>query len=164
MIPDTYKYNSVDVACAIIAYANEHKVYINMTKTQKLLYIAYGAYLAIRGERLTNEHPQAWPYGPVFPTTRNKLLYLDDFSEFDKSNYPNQEIFKDNDLNALIAMVFYTFGKYNAASLSEWSHKSNSPWDRTVKTSGFNWGDRIPDEYIKEYFDTLLVRRQTNGN
>jgi uncharacterized phage-associated protein len=33
---------------------------MNMTKIQKLTYIAYGTYLTIKDERLTDEHPQAW--------------------------------------------------------------------------------------------------------
>ena len=70
---DTYKYKSTIVATYIAALANEKRVSVNMTKIQKLLYIAYGIYLAVKDSRLTNEHPQAWPYGPVFPTTRNKL-------------------------------------------------------------------------------------------
>lgn len=82
MINDTYKYDSVTVANYIIAFANENKFFINMTKLQKLLYIAYGVYLSVKNERLTNEHPQAWPYGPVFPTTRNRLIKKRFFRNF----------------------------------------------------------------------------------
>lgn len=74
MICDNYKYSSVVLAYYIVALMNQRGLEINMTKLQKLLYIAYGTYLAIKNQRLTNEHPQAWPYGPVFPTTRNRLL------------------------------------------------------------------------------------------
>ena len=77
---EEYKYNSVEVAKFIVATANNKHLSINMTKVQKLLYIAYGIFLAVKGYRLTNEHPQAWPYGPVFPTTRNKLLKIDLYS------------------------------------------------------------------------------------
>lgn len=160
MIPDTYKYNSVDVAYSIIVYANENKVYINMTKLQKLLYIAYGTYLAVRNERLTDEHPQAWPYGPVFPTTRNKLLKIDEFSIIKRADCPNQEVLADTDLQSLLTMVFGAFGAYNAATLSDWSHKEGSPWARTVEMDNFKWGNRIPDDYIKEYFDSLVIRKK----
>ena len=37
MISDTYKYDSVTVANYIIAFANQNKFFINMTKLQKLL-------------------------------------------------------------------------------------------------------------------------------
>lgn len=44
-----------------------------MTKIHKLLYISYGIFLARENKRLTNEHPQAWPFGPVFPRVHNKV-------------------------------------------------------------------------------------------
>lgn len=155
IIEDTYVCNSVALARYIAAYANAHGFVINMTKLQKLLYICYGVYLAVKGKRLTNEHPQAWPYGPVFPTTRNRLLKH------------NLEEIKDDgdktitdDIKSCVRLVFGSYGAYNASFLSAWSHKPNSPWDRTVSQSGFNWGKVIPDEYILPYFTNLLVKKQ----
>lgn len=161
MIPDTYKYHSVDVAWAIIAYANSNKYYINMTKLQKLLYITYGTYLAVKNERLTDEHPQAWPYGPVFPTTRNKLLSIE-FDSISSTDSCLEKINEDSEIQSLLKIVFRAFGSSNAASLSEWSHEVGSPWDRTVKQVGFKWGNRIPDDYIREYFNGIIIRK-TNG-
>ena len=39
------------------------------TQAQKILYCCYGATLAKYDERLTDEHPKAWPNGPVFHRT-----------------------------------------------------------------------------------------------
>lgn len=155
MISDTYKYDSVTVANYIIAFANQNKFFINMTKLQKLLYIAYGVYLYVKNERLTNEHPQAWPYGPVFPTTRNKLIKKD-FSGISLSDENLEKIARDSEMESLMKLVFGSYGSKTAAYLTEWSHKPGSPWDRTVKQPSFSWGDRIPDSYIQEYFKTLI--------
>lgn len=157
-IEDIYDYNSVDIAKLITAYANNNQYSINITKVQKLLYIAYGVYLAVRGKRLTNEHPQAWPYGPVFPTTRNKLNKID-LNLIDNTNADISRLYEDESLMKLIELVFRSFGKNNAGSLSEWSHKEGSPWEKTTKIKGFKWGDVIPDSYIKEYFDKIVVRK-----
>lgn len=153
-IQDTYICNSVVLAKYIASYANAHNVGINMTKLQKLLYISYGVYLAVKGERLTNEHPQAWPYGPVFPTTRNKLLKknLENIIKFDDSSI-------SEDVKSCVALVFRSYGAYNASYLSAWSHQANSPWDKTVNTAGFKWGNQIPDEYIMPYFKDLLIKK-----
>lgn len=160
-ILDTYKYNSVDVAYYIVATANERKVVVNMTKIQKLLYIAYGVYLRVYEERLTNEHPQAWPYGPVFPTTRNKLLKVSDFYSITLDcDKIKPELREDDKLNRVLEFTFRVFGKWNAGQLSEWSHSSGSPWDKTVNKPNFSWGDGIPDEYIIEYF---TERVKVNG-
>lgn len=154
IIQDTYICNSVTLARYIAAYANTHGFVINMTKLQKLLYITYGVYLAVTGNRLTNEHPQAWPYGPVFPTTRNKLL---------KKNLEEIQIFEDasitDEVKSCVKLVFNSFGKYNASFLSAWSHKPNSPWDKTVNQDSFKWGNTISDEYIQPYFKNILVKK-----
>jgi uncharacterized phage-associated protein len=152
---ERYKYNSVSVAKCIAAYANEHRYLINMTKLQKLLYITYGIYMVVKDMRLTNEHPQAWPYGPVFPTTRNRLLKID-LSSIKSDDNEILEIVSDAEMNSLIAFVFNTFGNKSAAVLSEWSHQSGSPWARATEKPGFVWGDRIPDEYILDYFRPLI--------
>ena len=154
MIQDTYICKSVVLAKYIAAYANNHNFSINMTKLQKLLYITYGVYLAVKGKRLTNEHPQAWPYGPVFPTTRTKLLKccLDDIITFD-------DLTITEEIKSCVKLVFNSFGSYNASFLSAWSHKPNSPWDKTVNQDGFKWGNTISDEYILSYFKTLLVKK-----
>lgn len=153
-IEDTYVCNSLVLAKYIASYANSHSIGINMTKLQKLLYISYGVYLAVKGKRLTNEHPQAWPYGPVFPITRNKLLRCN-LEEI--KNYTDVSI--SNDVKSCINLVFNSYGAYNASFLSAWSHKYNSPWDKTVNQKGFKWGNVIPDEYILPYFKNLLVEK-----
>lgn len=153
------QYNSVVMAKYIVAYANEHGYIINMTKLQKLLYIAYGVCLSAKGERLVDEHPQAWPFGPVFPTTRNKLLNI----SFDSINMDYdglEEVKSDREMNILMRLVFSSYGNNSASSLSEWSHKEGSPWHRTTNTKGFQWGDTIPDEYIEDYFNKLITYKK----
>lgn len=153
---DTYEYDSVTVAFYIVAWANQHKVTINLTKTQKLLYIAYGAHLVLHNNRLCNEHPQAWPYGPVFPRTREALLKEDLYSvEMGHSRMGNV---KDNEyLKNLIEFVFEGFGNYTADQLTAWSHSPNSPWDKTQNMDRFKWGMEMPDNYIRDYFRSIIT-------
>lgn len=155
------KYNSVDMARYLVAYANEHGFTINMTKLQKLLYIAYGTYLAPKNRRLINEHPQAWPYGPVFQTTRDKLLKKN-LSGIRSSDQGLETIKNDNEVQALLKLVFDSFGSKTATTLTVWSHQSGSPWDRVSSQEGFTWGEIIPDKYIQEYFNSILIRNGGN--
>jgi len=155
---ETYRYNSVDVARFIIATANEKRISINITKVQKLLYIAYGLYLAVKNEHLTDEYPQAWPYGPVFPITRTRLVDADFYSiTFESPNLA--EMKRQDDIRSLFELVFNHFGQWTASQLTAWSHSDGSPWERTVDQNGFSWGTRIPDEYIKPYFQSMIVPR-----
>lgn len=147
------EYDSVSLARFMIAYGNENGFEMNMTKLQKLLYIAYGVYLAVKNERLTNEHPQAWPYGPVFPTTRNKLLHVSfDSLSMEHEKKPSDEIC------SLVRLVFNSYGEWTASELSAWSHKENSPWFYTVNLPNFKWGNRIPDEFIMVFFTRLIAK------
>lgn len=155
---DTYKYNSVVFARYIAAEANSRRITINMTKIQKLLYISYGVYLAVRGERLLNEHPQAWPYGPVFPTTRNKLLKQDLYS-ISLKDEDLYELRDNKDAKSLINIVFSAFGNMSAMELSEWSHSSGSPWDETTQKNGFKWGRVIEDGLISDYFKKIIKHK-----
>lgn len=165
MNSESYKYSSIDVAMYILTAAREKRIVINMTKLQKLLYVAYGIYLAVRGERLTDEHPQAWPYGPVFPSTRNHLLdYNFTNNSMGSNDTTAQKFHEDTELNSLVDLVFRSFGRWTAGQLTTWSHEQGSPWEKTKCTPGFMWGQTIPDEYIKEYFSKILVQDEKQQN
>lgn len=154
---DKYVYNSVIIAKYIAAMANEKHIGINMTKIQKLLYIAYGIYSAVKDERLTDEHPQAWPYGPVFPTTKNKLSKLN-IEDISLESEDFSKLKEDNEVNSMLSLIFDTYGKWTATSLTAWSHQEGSPWEKAVNTPNFKWGDRIDDEVIKKYFNSKIER------
>lgn len=158
-IPDTYKFNSVDVAKYIAGKANEKKIFLNITKIQKLLYIAYGTYLRVYERRLTNEHPQAWPYGPVFPTTRNKMVSM--ALESIRATASPLELQNDSKLNKVIDFTLEHFGIWNAGQLTEWSHRDGSPWYYATRTPGFKWGDQIPDELIYNYFHSIITIKKS---
>jgi uncharacterized phage-associated protein len=148
-------YKSTILAKYIAAYLNDRGADVNMTKIQKLTYIVYGTYLAITGEVPVDEHPKAWPFGPVFPITRKKLSRTDlnsiSFSDSDLS-----EIKSDALIAHVMDAVFKAFGRLSANVLSEWSHREGSPWERTRSSEGFRWNDTIEDEYIRSYFKKIL--------
>ena len=157
---ETYKYKSEDVARLIAAVLNERRIMINITKIQKLLYVAYGTWLRVYRNRLLNEHPQAWPYGPVFPTSRNKLTKSQtELVDITRNDVP-EELLNDAELIRTIDFVVLHFGQLSASQLSSWSHSPGSPWDLTVNRDGFNWGDQIPDSLIYDFFVKLI--RPTN--
>ncbi|MDR1154013.1 MAG: DUF4065 domain-containing protein [Bacteroidales bacterium] len=147
---------STVLAKYIAACLNGNGADVNMTKVQKLTYIAYGTCLAVTGNRLADEHPQAWPYGPVFPAARSKLLKTD-LNCIRLSDPDLQEISNDATVKSLVMLVCKSFGKWPAFALSEWSYKDGSPWERTVSSRGFKWGKEINDEYIRSYFRKIVV-------
>lgn len=140
-------FDSRDVA-AFIAQTCVSKGYTyNNTKIQKLLYCAYGASLAVLQERLCDEYPRAWEYGPVFPKVFKAISKGNDLAQYSyevRDNAP-QEV-KD-----LIDKVVSGFGQYTGTALSRWSHRPGSPWQQVVEGFGKLY-DFIPDDIISAYF------------
>ena len=108
-IKDTYLYTSTDAAFYLVSLANQEKIAVNMTKVQKLLYITYSVFLRVYRERLLDEHPQAWPYGPVFPITRKRLTGKE-LTSISKNCIDSAELReqmeKDERLNKVLEFVF----------------------------------------------------------
>lgn len=146
-------YDSVTAAKYLMAKAAAQKRQLNVTKVQKLLYIAYGLMLADTSRKMVSEQPQAWPFGPVFPRTRRHV----DYSKiYDINDEEFAEISKDETVNEYIDASIKYFSEFSAARLSDWSHDTNSPWDKTKKQDGFTWGMPISDDLIKEYFKKFI--------
>lgn len=136
--------NSVDVAEKIrhIA-ASDFKLNLNMTQAQKLLYIFYGIELARAKTRLTDEHPRAWPFGPVFPNVHRKLNLL---------RVPTNPRGIPKEIVSLLREVINAFGETTVSRLSEWSYSTGTPWDKVPKDK---WGRPLSDCDIFEYFLSL---------
>ena len=69
-------FDSLQVMAYIIKRCKQKGIYVNITKLQKLLYCCYGVVLAKFGVRLTDERPEAWQYGPVFPETLRSIQFF----------------------------------------------------------------------------------------
>ncbi len=132
----------------------DKRIVLNITKVQKLLFIAYGYCLAKHNRVILDERPKAWPYGPVFPKTRNKV----DFSKVPTlDDIEFSEISQDDIVKEVFNMAIDKYSEYSASKLTSWSHMPGGPWDMTTKSEGFDWNNPIPDEYIKEYFSNIDV-------
>lgn len=146
---ETKKYDSILAANYLLATAYDKGIVLNVTKVQKMLFMAYGVIYAKHNRIFIDESPKAWPFGPVFPKTRSKVDYGTLLS---KTNPIFDEISKDDIVNATFDTIIDKYSKYSASQLSNWSHMPDSPWDKTKNEKGFEWNKPIDDQYIKEYF------------
>ncbi|MDO5530903.1 Panacea domain-containing protein [Sutterella sp.] len=130
--------------CKIVQ--RDSPIEVNNTKAQKLLYCCYGAVLAATDERLTDEHPRKWPYGPVFPRTFNDIkkgrLTVEMAQQFERDCPPESL--------QLINQTITVFGRYTASQLSSWSHRAGSPWDKADALAA------LDDREIRLFFAKLL--------
>ena len=146
-------YDSRDVAAYIAQQCDAVGQSYNNTKIQKLLYCAYGCYLAWKRERICDEYPRAWKYGPVFPKVFNYFHKHDGISQFSTRIHDSD----DTDVKFVVEeLVIPNFAKYQASQLSAWTHRPGSPWDKTVngdeENEGAGLNGFIPDGFIYDYF------------
>ena len=147
-------YDSTVVAKYLLALAYKKGIVLNVTKVQKLLFIAYGYFLAQHNQLLLNEKPKAWPFGPVFPKTRKEVDYGKIIEASDDSL---KEVAADPMVTEVLNKIIDNYSKFSATQLSDWSHMPGSPWDKTTKATSFTWNQPIPDKYIKEYFSQIEI-------
>lgn len=145
-------FDSRDVAAYIAQQCIQNGYTYNNTKIQKLMYCAYGAVLAVTGKKLCEETPKAWQYGPVFPSVFRAISKGVDLAQY---SYVVRNEAATNVLR-LIDKAVSIFGKHNAATLTAWSHKPNSPWD-TIVNHGPGLNAVIPDHLIVDYFKAHVM-------
>lgn len=122
-------------------------------KLIKLVYIAYGWYLeTFNSERLTNERPQAWRYGPVFPSLYDKLKQYGKNFVKEPINSNTSEVIGDND-SAFLDKIWEIYGEKDGIYLSALTHQENTPWSETYP-KGENL--IIEDSLIKEHYSKLV--------
>lgn len=132
--------------------AFKHRVILNKTQMQKLLFMCYGQALAMEGTPLfADDTPKAWPFGPVFPRSykRYEEVMPSDLSSDEKNRFA-QNI-------PILQMIARTVAEYchvSATRLSDWSHSKGSPWWNTVfdPKDGSAWNREISLEMIRSYF------------
>lgn len=147
-------YDSVYIAKAIRHSAKIQGMQVNMTQINKLLYILYGTVLVAKSQRITYEHPCAWPYGPVFPRVHKHIKLSDEIcdTEYNKLKEENPYIVSTMD------DIVKVFGKIPAGQLSAWSHEDGSPWELAVRRSKGKWNTQLDDEDIYAYFFSYVKK------
>ena len=145
-------YDSVDIAKALLWKAQQCGKEMTITKLHKILYITYGLFLANFGSRLVDEHPKAWPYGPVFPRVNKKVKVSESVSDSEYSELPKE-------IQLGIDKAVTTFGDWSAVRLTEWSHDPIGPWALTRKLDDSKWGSIIDDRLIYVYFQQFCQKQ-----
>jgi uncharacterized phage-associated protein len=129
---------------------------ISPLKMQKLVYLAHGWNLALRGQPLISNSIQAWRYGPVVPE-----LYQD-FKKYRASGIEEAAPVQgslDDDSKALIAAVWNRYGHYSGIQLSTLTHEKGYAWDVASKMGDPFFTPNIPDSLIADEFQ----RRRQQG-
>ena len=164
---------SPEIANEFIRRASAEGRSFTQMQLQKLVYIAHGWSLALTGQPLTTDHPEAWDYGPVYKSLREAVRHYGsrpvdreirngDFlpAAFGDNPQGNASAPLTGDESAIIDRVYRDYGGYHAFQLSALTHREGTPWT-TVYNGGQGRFDAISDEAIREHFVGLAQARRT---
>ena len=128
---------------------------------QKLSYIAHGWNLAINGEALIEELPEAWDNGPVYRGIWNAIKEFGYSPDGCLLKGPEGQIvvekFNDSE-SAIIEHVWKKYSNYSASQLSRMTHEPDTPWSLAYFGRGRNT-DLVNSEIKKHYVDLALAGR-----
>ena len=150
-------YNPTTIANYFVLNYAKYGV-ITPMKLLKLTYIAYGWYLAITDgkEKLIDELPQAWKYGPVFPSLY-KAIKQNGTDQIDRAiPYFKVEHIKEEDAEFLDE-IWKKYGDFDGIQLMEMTHAEGTPW-KNVYCEGCN--STISDIDIFNYYTEKLNTAQ----
>ena len=106
-------YNALKIANAIIEKCYKKEINdISITKLHKLLYIVYGAYFYVNDNKLFDELPAYFQYGPIFKSLQ--IAYKKHEFVLQGQREIGAEVVNDNNLYIMIDKVLYSFPKYSA--------------------------------------------------
>jgi uncharacterized phage-associated protein len=130
---------------------------VSPMKLQKLMFFAYGLYLASKNEPLFSDRFEVWPYGPVISELYHTLKGYGSrpidrpILELDLKTMQllTPEIDpKEKELLTFLEAFWDTYHNYTAIQLSNATHMEGTPWKEALdKVESV-----ISDESMKEYF------------
>lgn len=147
-VKQEYTHDSLTFAKALVHMAELEDKGLNMSQIQVMLYIAYGVWLAKNDDRLFEEQPQAWQYGPVFPRVYSKLRKgtEDTHEQYLKLKTDSPERF------AFLERCFRRYAWTRASDLAAPHVSRGTPWAQTRATCPEGPTARIEDDLIREWF------------
>lgn len=160
---------STEIANEFIRLAAGDGRAFDQMQLQELVYIAHGWCLAITGEPLTGDRPEALRYGPEYrrlaqalaeygsdPVTR-EISKRQLYPELAWSN-PIAPALADLDSveQDVVAKIYHRFGALNASRLAALTRRKGTPWDEVFAGGAGEFQD-IPHELIRAQFVRLAA-------
>lgn len=144
------------VADDILKIAKARGVSLTPMQLMKLVYISYGWYLAMHGEKLFSDRIEAWRYGPVIPSLYQAT------KRFGGSEVPPDLVaegpISNEGMRPFYESIVENYGKFSGIALSNLTHRQGTPWQKVFRPNVM--GIEIPDELIREHYQQGLDARR----
>lgn len=140
-------YNSVYIANQFVRIGLEQGKPITPLQVLKLVYIAFGWYYALKGQKLFEEKIEAWPYGPVIPEVYHAFKPHGRSEILDEQTLSSNLELEEEDALFLYA-IWDKYGNFSGGELSNLTHREGTPWKKS-KASGMSI---IDHEDVRAYY------------
>jgi uncharacterized phage-associated protein len=149
------------VANAFIQKALQTGVPVSHMKVQKLVFFVHAWSLALHGQSMIAEKPEAWTYGPVFDSLYHELksygyrnidAYLTQMNPQTGQRQSMVPQFSDSAFWSLLQQVWDRYSKFSATQLSAMTHEAGGPW-QMARQLGSGWLD---DVQVQNYYRAQL--------
>lgn len=132
---------------------------IDHMKLQKLVYYAYGWWLAFEAEPLLTEGPELWKHGPVFSSlyftlSPKRSVRISEPQKATPFSEPPMVNADDQQTLELVDWVWGQYGQFGAFALSDKTHAKGTPWQIEAERHQYRVPShhKIPDKLIAECF------------
>lgn len=158
------------IANFFVRCAADERKQLTPLQAIKLVFIAHGWYLGLTEKPLVSEPPQAWKYGPVFPSLYQEFRGYGDgpitspattfTADYSLEIVPPPSRSEQEPLCKFLEQVYAQYGKFSGTQLSTLTHQEGSPWYKAWHELGGKHKKNfpIPQDLITEYYKQLRVR------
>ena len=146
-------YNCFDIAEYFVKKAKEENQGIDPMKLLKLTYIAHGWHLGVTGNPLFENKVFAWKYGTVIPELyfAIRMFGSDSVDPYVFKLYSDKK--PTEETKQFLDKIWNKYKEFRGLELSAKTHEKDTPWS---KIWNINPNGLIPNETIKEYYETKL--------
>ncbi len=127
---------------------------ITAIRLQKLVYFAHGWHLALYNEPLTDELPQAWSWGPVFPDIYDVVKKYGSGPIYE--HVSPTHIHPEDLRIPLLERIWNVYHNYSEVQLSRFSREEGGPWHITWNKYPNRRNVSIDDDTIKQAFKNKI--------
>jgi uncharacterized phage-associated protein len=146
-------FSAAEVANTFLLLAEKDGKKLSNLQLQKLVYIAYGFYLAALNEQLFHDKIEAWPLGPVIPNLYHELKRYG-WGYVTEPIINAGEIDPGESARTIIEEVWKSYRDFSAEELSSLTHQPGSPWAAVWDPGSRHV--RVPDDVIRTHYQRLL--------
>ncbi|HVY73837.1 MAG TPA: type II toxin-antitoxin system antitoxin SocA domain-containing protein [Puia sp.] len=152
--------NSLAIANYFIKKAQDSEEELTPMKLIKIVYIANGWYLALKGEPLIPEKIEAWKYGPVVKSVYNEFKQYSrgQIDSFYSDHFGVTPMPKDPEIRKFLDKIWEVYGAYNGLQLSALTHEKDTPWYTTWHDKGGSKCESaiISNDLIRNHYKSKL--------